>query len=196
MCLWAPLESPSCLTIPSLAVSHGCWPPMHSSRATLQPPGQERDTDRRVRMVHTYTCNAKQISSLSPQLPFISHRKKPFPKSKPLEQRSTISMPRLPPPRHFKTTATTGKLNPNPAADNPSSSQPHRARTQAVPTAQNPAEVCSGPNPTGKGCGTLIPAAKASGLGNSHLPEIIILFYSLCESNTPGLDSCSPNTSV
>lgn len=117
-------------------------------------------------------------------------------KSDLLQQRSTISMPRLPPPPHFKTTAATRKLNPNPAAGNPSSSQPHRAGTQAVPTAQTPAEVCSGPSPTGKGCGTLVPAAKASGLRNSHLPEVIIIFYSLYESNTPGLDSCSPNTSV
>lgn len=69
----------------------------------------------------------------------------------------------------LRTTATK-KLNPNRAAGNPRSSQPHWARVELYPQLKPHLGFAQGQ--AGRGCGALAPAGKASDLGNSHFPEI------------------------
>lgn len=74
------------------------------------------------------------------------------------------------PPSPSSRTTATKKLNPNRAGGNPSSSQPHWAKTELHP--QPKPQLGCAQGQAGRGCGAPAPAGKASDLGNSHFPEI------------------------
>lgn len=135
-----------------------------------------------------YTCSPRQTlssHSLYHQLHGTTATKQPFPKIRGAARHCACTAS-----PSSRTTAIK-KLNPSRAAGNPRSSQPHWARIELYPQLKPHLGLLRAKQGE---------AVVLQLLLERHLIWVIVIFQKLIfspplyESNTPGLDSCSPNS--